>query len=196
MPRNIITPYECRRHEVRGCKPQPTPASERRESHKIPSFRRLHEGDDDTPHFATRYARRLVRGYSFSLLAELRPVLRTPYVCLYVYKTSHAGLMSLMSFCLIKNPRRAVGTLFYSVRVFPRWVFSDAMKLRPYVRAMHEVLPLFSLPCNMNIAPTECSEGAMCVIKVFSSLQHHLGGCTTVEADYIYSRRECCYIYC
>ena len=21
MPRNIITPYECRRHEVRGCKP-------------------------------------------------------------------------------------------------------------------------------------------------------------------------------
>jgi hypothetical protein len=84
MPRNIITPYECRRHEVRGCKPQPTPASERRESHKIPSFRRLHEGDDDTPHFATRYARRLVRGYSFSLLAELRPVLRTLLYVSYV----------------------------------------------------------------------------------------------------------------
>ena len=74
MPRNIITP-------------KLTPASERRESHKIPSFRRLYEDGDDTPHFATRYARRLVRGYSFSLLAELRPVLRTLlYVCSYDQK--------------------------------------------------------------------------------------------------------------
>ena len=66
----------------------PTPASGRRESHKIPSFRRLSRVGDDTPHFATRYARRLVRGYSFSLLTELRPVLRTllyvPFVLLSI----------------------------------------------------------------------------------------------------------------
>ena len=84
MPRNIITPYECRRHEVRGGRQPPTPASERRESHKFPSSRRLHKDRDNTPHFATRYARRLVRGYSFSLLTALRPVLRTLGICLYV----------------------------------------------------------------------------------------------------------------
>ena len=46
-----------------------------------------------------------------------------------------------------------------------------------------------------NVLQVECSEGAMCVIKVFSSLQHHLGSCAAVEADYIYSRRECCCVY-
>ena len=44
---------------------------------QIPVFQTIAQEVDDTPHIATRYARRLVRGYSFSLLAELRPMLRT-----------------------------------------------------------------------------------------------------------------------
>ena len=54
---------------------------------KFPFFKRLHQTRDDTPHFATRYARRLVRGYLFALLMELRPVLRTQFymsLCTYV----------------------------------------------------------------------------------------------------------------
>ena len=59
-------------------------------------------------------------------------MLRTHSICLYV----------LLS---IYPPGRAVGTLFYSVRVFPRRVFSDAMKLRPFYVAIQIIGVIFYL---------------------------------------------------
>ena len=91
MPRNIVTPYECRRHEVRGADIPRHRRLKDAKGCKIPSSRRLRRVGDDTPHFATRYARRLVRGYLFALLTELAT------------RASHAFYMS---FCLKKPPRR------------------------------------------------------------------------------------------
>ena len=44
-----------------------------------------------------------------------------------------------------KPPKRAVGTLFYSVRIFLQCVLSDAMKLRPFYVAIQIIGVIFYL---------------------------------------------------
>ena len=82
MPRNRVTPYECRRHEVRGGgHPPDTGVWKTRKGCKFPFFKRLDILITIPRTSPLACARRLVQGYLFALLAELRPVLRTPFIC-------------------------------------------------------------------------------------------------------------------
>ena len=91
MPRNRVTPYECRRHEVRGCKPSSdTGVWKTRKCVNSLFFKRLHRFYD-TPHFATR----------------LRSQARTGLLILAprgaATRASHAFICALCS-SVLKNP--------------------------------------------------------------------------------------------
>ena len=120
MPRNRVTPYECRRHEVRGGgHPPDTGVWKTRKGCKFPFFKRLYTLFTIPRTSPLACARRLVRGYLFALLAELRPVLRTSFYvsfCTSVLK-NYSGVARAGATPLWVCDRMYLGRLFAKLAI-------------------------------------------------------------------------------